>query len=160
MTRPCWIIESSDGRIDGYIGLYDGKGQERSLDDVLKIVAPRKADLLEWVKSGDKLRLGDYEEYAQGPAMSAYRVTMLDCDLCGEVYDPGPNGVAASFAVVRRMASREETDWRYEGETWRSWRSVDICPKHSELSIPQALNQVEARFNGFAINPTEPELGK
>lgn len=77
--------------------------------------------------------------------MSAYRVTMLDCDLCGEVYDPGMYGVAARYADVRRMAAREATDWRYEGKTWRSWRNVDICPKHHELTTSQALDAVDAR---------------
>lgn len=80
--------------------------------------------------------------------MSAYRVTMLDCDLCGEVYDPGPEGIRARISDVRRMAARESGGWPHQGHAWRSSGSIDVCPKHWELSIEEVRAAVEARFAG------------
>lgn len=69
--------------------------------------------------------------------MSAYSVTLIDCDLCGAVFDAGPQAVREKRSVVRGYA-------RSEG--WRSWRTVDLCPTHDELTMPQALDAVDARF--------------
>lgn len=71
--------------------------------------------------------------------MSAYRVVLLDCDLCGEVLDLGPHAVAATYALVRRQAV---------AYGWRSWRNVDVCSNHDELTMPQVLDAVDERREG------------
>lgn len=68
--------------------------------------------------------------------MSAYRVVLLDCDLCGQVYDPGGGGVSATYARVRALARRE---------VWRSWRAVDICPTHNALTMHEAVSAARRR---------------
>lgn len=55
--------------------------------------------------------------------MTAYRVTLLDCDVCGEVFDSGFWGVSATFAEVRTRA-------RAVG--WESRGGRDSCPRHRE----------------------------
>ena len=79
--------------------------------------------------------------------MSAYRVTLLDCDLCGEVFDHGWQTIGASYAQTRRLAanSYEWTPDYTRTAAWRSWRNVDICWKHDDLTMPQALAAVDAR---------------
>ena len=69
--------------------------------------------------------------------MSAFRVVLLDCDLCGEVCDLGGAAVGVTFAKVRRPSG------------WRSWRDIDICPAHDDMTMPQALDAVDKRRAGW-----------
>lgn len=80
--------------------------------------------------------------------MSAYRVTLLDCDLCGEVFDAGPKAVGASIRDVRHLASRTfdcSSDWSTKSG-WRSHENIDICPKHVEMTMGEASLAVVQRY--------------
>lgn len=71
--------------------------------------------------------------------MTAYGVTLLDCDVCGEVLDIGHPSIGAPFSDVRKIAKRLG---------WRSWPGVDACPRHADMSKGRVYAAVEAVRGG------------